>query len=318
MSSPLVSVIMNCFNGDRYLRQAIQSVIDQTYDHWEIVFWDNQSTDDSAEIVKSFDDPRVRYFFAPRFTPLGEARNAALAEARGDWIGFLDVDDEWLPKKLEVQIGRYDREPDRENIGLIYSGMFWRSESGEQVTSEPEDRRGNLFRENIRSFQIWLQTTLVSRAAIDRLQLRFDDHLNVVEEFDFFMRVAFYYDALQIREPTAIYRFHPGNLTFKRSDLWFKEHFYIMEKLKEDLGLDDSYAEDWEIFYRKFMAYMMDHWRAQVLDHGKGAEYLDVYKNIQRKNLSSRLIYWTAQGVIPQWLTRRMFDVVRRVRAPKA
>ena len=56
---PLVSVIMNCFNGEKYLREAIDSVLAQTYQNWELIFWDNQSTDSSAEIVKSYDDPRI-------------------------------------------------------------------------------------------------------------------------------------------------------------------------------------------------------------------------------------------------------------------
>ena len=75
---PLVSVIMNCFNGEKYLREAIDSVQAQTYENWELIFWDNQSTDVSAGIVKSFDDPRIYYFYAPKHTHLYEARNYAI------------------------------------------------------------------------------------------------------------------------------------------------------------------------------------------------------------------------------------------------
>ena len=60
--NPLVSVIINCFNGEEFLREAIDSVLAQTYTHWEIVFWDNQSTDATAEIVKSYTDSRIRYY----------------------------------------------------------------------------------------------------------------------------------------------------------------------------------------------------------------------------------------------------------------
>ena len=85
---PSVSVIMNCFNGEKYLRQAIDSVLAQTFNDWEIVFWDNQSTDASAHIVKSYEDPRLRYFHAPKHTWLYEARNYAMAEARGEFLGL--------------------------------------------------------------------------------------------------------------------------------------------------------------------------------------------------------------------------------------
>lgn len=102
--NPLVSVIINCFNGEEFLREAIDSVLAQTYTHWEIIFWDNQSTDATAEIVKSYTDSRIRYYYAPNHTPLGEARNLAVEKAKGEYINFLDADDIWMPNKLEEQI----------------------------------------------------------------------------------------------------------------------------------------------------------------------------------------------------------------------
>ena len=101
MSTPRVSVLMNCFNGARYLRPALESVCDQTVSDWELLFWDNQSTDESASIVGEYRDARIRYLPAPMHTNLGEARRQACAFARGEWVGILDTDDLWLPKKLE-------------------------------------------------------------------------------------------------------------------------------------------------------------------------------------------------------------------------
>ena len=99
--SPSVSVIMNCYNGAKYLRAAIESVLTQSYADWELVFWDNQSTDESANIVRSYADPRVKYFYAPVHTLLYEARNCAIQKSNGELLAFLDVDDTWLPAKLE-------------------------------------------------------------------------------------------------------------------------------------------------------------------------------------------------------------------------
>ena len=119
---PLVSVIINCFNGEKYLREALDSVITQTYKNWEIIFWDNQSTDKSAEIFKSYKDSRLKYYCASSHANiLYEARNYALQKANGDFIAFLDVDDWWLPNKLEKQIPLFD-DPD---VGLVY-GNLWR------------------------------------------------------------------------------------------------------------------------------------------------------------------------------------------------
>lgn len=61
-NKPLVSIIMNCYNGEKFLRESIQSVVSQTYKKWELIFWDNKSTDRSATILKSFKDSRIKYF----------------------------------------------------------------------------------------------------------------------------------------------------------------------------------------------------------------------------------------------------------------
>jgi len=111
---------MNCYNGEKYLQEALDSVIAQTYQNWEIIFWDNQSTDSSAEILQSNDDVRLKYFSAPKHTNLSEARNFAIKQASGEFYAFLDVDDWWDTKKLEKQIPFFD---DAE-VGLVY-GNYW-------------------------------------------------------------------------------------------------------------------------------------------------------------------------------------------------
>ena len=113
---PLVSVIMNVRNGAATLREAIDSVLAQTFEDWELIVWDDRSTDDSAEIVADYRDPRIRYFLSPEDTSLGEARSDAIAHAQGEWLAFLDQDDVWLPHKLRKTDGaRAD-----DGVGLIY------------------------------------------------------------------------------------------------------------------------------------------------------------------------------------------------------
>jgi glycosyltransferase involved in cell wall biosynthesis len=120
-TKPLVSIIMNCHNGEKYLKQAINSILTQTYENWEIIFWDNQSNDESAKIFKDYNDDRLKYYLADTHDEiLNRARNSALKKAKGEYIAFLDTDDWWLPKKLEMQIPLFD---DSE-VGLVY-GNVW-------------------------------------------------------------------------------------------------------------------------------------------------------------------------------------------------
>ncbi|MBA7586270.1 hypothetical protein ES708_28267 [subsurface metagenome] len=119
-----VSIIMNCYNGEQYLKEALESIIKQTYKNWELIFWDNQSTDKSASIFKSYTDSRFKYYYAPIHTDLGEARKNAIKKTIGKWIAFLDVDDIWLPDKLSEQIKIINRY-EHDNIGLIYGKIYF-------------------------------------------------------------------------------------------------------------------------------------------------------------------------------------------------
>ena len=114
-----ISIIINCFNGEKFLEEAICSVINQTYSNWELIFWDNQSCDQSAQIVKRFRHPKIKYFLSPNFTPLGEARYLALSKSQGQWIAFLDCDDYWDRDKLKLQVNTIKAH--KGNVGFIYS-----------------------------------------------------------------------------------------------------------------------------------------------------------------------------------------------------
>ena len=96
---PKVSIIMNCHNGEKYLKKSISSVINQTYKNWELIFWDNKSTDRSEKIFKDFKDKRLKYFRSNNYLKLYKARNNAIKKCRGKFIAFLDTDDWWLKKK---------------------------------------------------------------------------------------------------------------------------------------------------------------------------------------------------------------------------
>lgn len=104
MIDGLVSVIMPSWNTGKFIAESIQSVIDQTYKNWELLIVDDCSTDNTDEVVSSFNDKRIKYL--KNETNLGAAltRNRALREAQGEWIAFLDSDDLWAPEKLEKMI----------------------------------------------------------------------------------------------------------------------------------------------------------------------------------------------------------------------
>ena len=119
---PLVSILMNCYNGEKYLREAIDSVYAQTYENWEIIFWDNASTDNSEKIAQSYGS-KLRYFKGSKTITLGAARNKAIEQCNGDLIAFLDVDDFWLPNKLMAQIRMFINYDD---VGIVIGNVIER------------------------------------------------------------------------------------------------------------------------------------------------------------------------------------------------
>ena len=112
---PQVSIIMNVRNGAAFLREALDSVMSQTFTDWELIVWDDRSTDASAAIVSDYGDARIRYFLSPDDAPLGKARRDAILQAKAEWIAFLDQDDTWLPGKLEKQLALAEGD-----VALIY------------------------------------------------------------------------------------------------------------------------------------------------------------------------------------------------------
>ena len=99
---PFVSVVIPTYNHAKFLGRALQSVLDQTYPSWEALVIDNHSQDDTNEVVKSFDDPRIRLLKIHNHGVIAASRNLGMREANGEWIAFLDSDDFWYPKKLET------------------------------------------------------------------------------------------------------------------------------------------------------------------------------------------------------------------------
>ena len=116
---------MNCYNGEKFLHEALDSIINQTYKNWELIFWDNQSTDNSANIVLSYNDHRIKYFFSKSHTLLYKARNLAIEKSQGGYLAFLDVDDYWDSTKLEIQMLVFSKNPE---VAIVYSNLYFKNE----------------------------------------------------------------------------------------------------------------------------------------------------------------------------------------------
>ncbi|MBI1861410.1 MAG: glycosyltransferase, partial [Deltaproteobacteria bacterium] len=236
---PLVSIIMNGFNGAKYLREAIQSLLDQTYENWELIVWDNQSKDDTAEIAKSYSDPRIRYFYAPTHTALGPARAEALKEARGEWVGFLDVDDLFLPNKLERQMAEAEKRGN--SVSLIYCRTLGFTDDGRQwefpykmkgqLLPEGKVIRDLLLRGNFMAFVSVLfrrSALMASGGLLSDFTFSMDNYLNVA--------IASEHDVCAVDEYLCRYRVHGGSMTAKVALTGYQESIRILERWRSVLS----------------------------------------------------------------------------------
>jgi glycosyltransferase involved in cell wall biosynthesis len=221
MKEPLVSIIMNGYNVSRYVASAIDSVLAQTYQNWEIVFWDNRSEDDTAHIVGEYKDSRIRYFYAESFTPLGQARNLAIEKARGDFIAFLDCDDLWFPNKLELQIPLFSDD----NVGLAYSDTIFFNELGHERRSYGGQLpcEGHCFRMLLGRYFLSMETVVVRRTAIEEQTPWFDPRFDMIEEADLFRRIAYRWKIAGVSEVLAKWRVHASSWTFRHPHLLREE-----------------------------------------------------------------------------------------------
>lgn len=230
MRSAKVSVVMNCLNGEKYLRQAFDSVFGQTYQDWEIIFWDNVSTDKSAEIAKSYGD-RVRYFRSDQTHALGKARNLAIQESAGEYLGFLDCDDIWLPEKLERQVPLFEK---NSRVGLVSCNTFSFTDDGQQrlFFTWRKPPCGRVFREMLQGAVVGqMPGMMIRKAALEQLDEWFDERFNMIEEADLFLRIAYSWEVDYVDEPLAKWRVHGGSWTWTRGDLLPLEMELMIEKL---------------------------------------------------------------------------------------
>jgi glycosyltransferase involved in cell wall biosynthesis len=231
MDGPLVSVIMNCFNGEQYLQEAIDSVLCQTYSNWELIFWDNQSTDSSAEVLKGYSDKRVQYFRAPKHTKLYEARNMAIAESSGQLIAFLDVDDLWLPRKLEQQVPLFNEE----KVGFVYGNQLFLNANRKTIRLRyrKDLPSGNILVNHFENYVVGLVTLIIRKEYLAEESAPFDARLHMIGDFDLVVRLSESHEARSIQNPVAVTRWHRNNETIKNNQLNLDELILWLTEARE-------------------------------------------------------------------------------------
>lgn len=213
-NNPLVSVTIPLYNGGKYIKKTIESVLTQNYKHFELIIVNDGSTDDSKDIILSFTDSRIRFFENDRNSGIVKTRNKGLSEARGKYIAILDADDISLPDRLQKQVEFLETHPDHGLCGTYY---------------EVIDSNGNLkvriqvpvnF-DDIRTFLLFNtcfchSSVMVRRDLVE--EKMFTEGFDIIEDFEMAYRLSQITRLANLPDFVTQYRIHGKNQTIKNPD----------------------------------------------------------------------------------------------------
>jgi len=244
---PLISVIVNCYNGETFLRDSIKSILNQSYKNFEVIFWDNQSKDQSASIYKNFKDERLKYYYAKKHTSLYEARNLAIKKAKGKYIAFIDTDDLWVKNKLLLQIKKFKNE----KVCLVYSNYYilnqftgLKKKFYKKILPE-----GIIYKKLLKNYFIGICTVVIKKKFFMKKNNLFNRRYNLIGDFDLFTRISKDNCFASIQEPLSIYRIHANS---------FSNQNYLLHinELKFWLKNQDTFNDDVLSFIKEKIIYM--------------------------------------------------------------
>ena len=209
---PKVSVVIPTHNRAALLRRAVLSVLGQTVEDFEVVVADDASVDGTCEMVQSIGDRRIKHIRHSHNRGVSAARNSAIAVAAGEYIAFLDDDDEWLPDKLRYQIDHIDTLG--RNVGAISCGNYEVESSSNRVLAEIRPSlRGDIFEKLLTQGFFSRTSTVLVRASCFRKVGVFDTAFRYGEDFDMWLRLAREYAFDYVAKPLARVYLQPNGLT---------------------------------------------------------------------------------------------------------
>ncbi|MDC0446029.1 glycosyltransferase family 2 protein [Candidatus Pelagibacter sp.] len=279
--SPLISIIMNCRNGEKFLNQSINSVINQTYKNWELIFVDNKSEDNSKKIFSNFENKKMKYINTQHKVNLGAARQIALENCSGEYIAFLDTDDLWFKKKLEKQIKFFDNK----NVGMVISNTIFFSETREKVFLKKTPPTGFVLSKLLNNYFISLETLICKKEFINQISFKFNNQFTLISDLDLTIRLSKICKLEYCPEILSKWRVHENSETWVKKEKFFEEKLKLASILEsENFFIDNNMIKNFKnnIYISKIINF---------IEKGESKKNLiKELKNISKKNIKFFLV----------------------------
>lgn len=273
---PHISVILPTFNRKYFLKEAIESVLQQTYTDFELIIVDDGSNDGTREVVEQFlqNDKRITYVYQAN-RGVSAARNTGIKNSAGEFIAFIDSDDYWLKGKLETQIAFFDEHPD---YSICQTEEVW-IRNGRRVNPAKKHKKyaGYIFVQSLPLCIISPSAIMIRRAIFDSVGL-FDEELPACEDYDMWLRITPRYPIGLISTPLIVKRGgHPDQLSSSIPHLDKYRIISIEKTLKSNILSPTNYEAAVKMLILKCEIYANG-----CKKHNK-IEEANYYKKIQEK-----------------------------------
>ena len=243
-----ISVIVNCHNGEKFLNKCISSILNQKYQNFEIIFYDNFSSDNSKKILDNFKDQRIKYFNSGIKFPLYKARNEAIKKTSGSLIAFLDVDDWWDEEYLSSRSEIFSDA----SYDFYYCNSYFFYEKNKIFRKYKKYLlpSGKIFDQLAKDYFIIISGLIIKKKIFDNIG-HFNSNFNIIGDFDFVMKMSINYKAHSYIKPMVFYRSHNNNFSKLNSEMFFYE---FKEWYENNLKLgNEDFFKNKEYFYKKLL-----------------------------------------------------------------
>jgi glycosyltransferase involved in cell wall biosynthesis len=204
---PKISIIIPTHDRAEFLRLAITSVLNQTFQDFEILIIDDASKDHTQEVITDFNDTRIRVIYNQVSKGAAGSRNIGIMNSNSEYVAFLDDDDEWLPEKLKLQTCLLDNSPSE--VGGVCTGCFTVEKVSGRVLSIDNPEINSLYKGNF----ITTSSVLLKRECFEQCGL-FDENMPTSSDYDMWIRISKKFSFKIIKDALLKYYIHEDRLTF--------------------------------------------------------------------------------------------------------
>lgn len=238
MSVPSITVLMPVYNGEKYLREAIDSILQQTFADFELLIINDGSTDKSEEIILSYSDSRISYVKSEKNIKLIATLNKGIELAQGKYIARMDADDVSLPHRLQIQFDFMEQ-----NSGVAVCGSWFKvlGDGGKEV--KYFSNHDEIMMKMLYQCHLCHPTVIMRKSILENFVVKFDARFLHAEDYEFFTRIGEKFKLANIQEVLLSYRHHEQSVSFQNKQTQEANSLIIKKRLFQNFGAVSNEAE---------------------------------------------------------------------------